>query len=926
MKKSIVFGVIINMLFRFITVVLLPVILLIAMNRGEAGEKSVQHYNEIVRPAYGELQKKTFDVLSYYDIQRPKIGLVLSGGGARGVAHLGVLEVFEENNIPIDFIVGASMGSLIGGLYAIGYSTEALHALVDTTDWQHILSLTDRTDRRDMFIGQKLSPRRGLFTLRFDGIVPVLPAGVTPAQRLSSFINQLVLQGVYHADTSYDNLRVPFRSVATDIISGDRVVFDSGDLVQALRASISIPLVFAPVKMGDMQLVDGGLVSNIPVDIARINECDIVIAVNTTSGMRSEEQLGAPWEYADQIITIMQQRWNRDQLRLADVIITPPIDEYAGSDFDKMSVFIEEGRRSAREAINEIRRRIDNYYASLMEADSVVYQNPLIKNAGGAANNDSLHTIPTGNNLSRPELIRKLNTIYASGWYRDVYASVNRDDHITYITLHKEKNPVLRRVHFIGNHHIGSDTLSEILSELIDLPLNHNKMRLALERVLLKYRTEGYSLAKIQGTDFDDSTGVLTVDINEGTLGAMVIKGNRQTRGYVIRREFPIRPGDVFKVDDAMRGVRNINGTGLFNQVLIGVRQTDSEPELIVNVDERYPDLMRLSMRIDETNHFQPMVELRNENLFGHGIQAGFSIGGGLQNRIYQVDYIVHRLFNTYVTSGVTGFYRFDDIPVYRDDPESSKRDWIRIKDGEYRQRKWGANISIGTQFERVGNLSYIIRLENHKIEERETGTFNPDTYTLVAQRISTMFDTFDKYPYPGEGVSFEAYYESALSLFGSEVSYSKFYINYESYNTFFRRHTLRPRIIFGFGDETLPLSEKFLFGGKDLFYGLREYDNRGRQILVLSFEYRFLLPFKIFTDAYLSARYDVGSVWTKPEDIRLKDFIHGIGIGLGFDSGLLGPIEIAVGRAYQSRGDIIDQTVPSGPLQTYFSIGYPLP
>lgn len=914
------------MLVRFITVLFFPVFLLSAVNGSDAGEKKMQHNDEIVRPAYGELQKKTFDVISYYDIQRPKIGLVLSGGGARGVAHLGVLEVLEENDIPIDFIAGASMGSLIGGLYAIGYSTEALHTLVDTTDWQYILSLTDVTDRRDMFIGQKLSPRRGLFTLRFDGIVPVLPAAVTPAQRLSSFINQLVLQGIYHAGASYDNLRVPFRSVATDIISGDRIVFDSGDLVQALRASISIPLIFAPVKMDGMQLVDGGLVSNIPVDIARINECDIVIAVNTTSGMRTEDQLSAPWEYADQIITIMQQRWNRDQLRLADVIITPPIDEYPGSDFDKMSLFIEEGRRSAREAIDEISRRIDNYYASLMEADSVVYHNPLFNYAGGAANNGLLHTIPIGNNIPRPELIRKLNTIYASGWYRDVYASVSRDDQNTHVTLHTEKNPVLRRVHFTGNHHIDSDTLSIILSELIDLPLNYRKIRLALERVMLKYRTGGYSLAKIQETDFDESTGVLTVDINEGILGAMSVKGNRQTRGYVIRREFPIRPGDVFKVDDAMRGLGNLNGTGLFDQVLIGIRQTDDEPELILTVDERYPDLLRLSLRIDEMNHFQPMIELRNENLFGHGMQAGLSIGGGLQNRIYQTDLIVHRLFSTYLTSGVTGFYRFDDIPVYRDDPESPDRDWRRIKDGEYRQRKWGANVSIGTQFERVGNLSYKIRLENHKIEEREPGTFNPDTYTLVAQRISTMFDTFDKYPYPGEGVRFEAYYESALSLFGSEVSYSKFYINYESYNTFFSRHTLRPRIIFGFGDETLPLSEQFLFGGKNLFYGLREYDNRGRQILVLSFEYRFLLPFKIFTDAYLSARYDVGSVWSKTEDIRLKDFFHGIGVGLGFDSGLIGPIEIAIGRAYQSRGDIIDQTVPSGPLQTYFSIGYPLP
>jgi NTE family protein len=914
------------MLLRFITVILFPVLFLFAVENGETRDRKTQVNTEIVRPAYGELQKKTFDVLPYYDIKRPKIGLVLSGGGARGVAHLGVLEVFEENDIPIDFIAGASMGSLIGGLYAIGYSTEALHAIVDTTDWQYILSLTDLTDRRDMFIEQKLSPRRGLFTLRFDGIVPVLPASVTPAQRLSSFINQLVLQGVYHADASFDNLRVPFRSVASDIVSGDRIIFDSGDLVQALRASISIPLIFAPVKLDNMLLVDGGLVSNIPVDIARIQECDIVIAVNTTSGMRTENQLGAPWEYADQIITIMQQRWNRDQLRLADVVITPPIEEYPGSDFERMSLFIEEGRRSAQNAVAEIRRKIDTHYSSMTETDTVVYKNPLVYFSGGSAHGEFLHGITSDNNLTHSNLVRILNTIYMSGWYRDVFVTVSRDEDNTHITLHTEINPVLRQVRFIGNQHIDTDTLSEIVSELIDLPLNHNKMRSALEHVLLKYRSEGYSLARIEGTEFDGSTGVLLLAINEGTLGGMLIQGNRYTRGYVIRREFPLRPGDVFKVENAMRGIRNINGTGLFNQVFISFRQTDSDPELIVNVDERYPDLLRLSMRIDEMNHFQPMIELRNENLFGHGIQTGLSVGGGLQNRVYQIDYIVHRLFNTYITSGITGFYRFDDIPVYRNDTESSPKSWRRIKDGEYRQRKWGANISVGTQFERVGNISFKLRFENHKIDELEPGIFKPDNYTLVAQRITAMFDTFEKYPYPSEGVGFEAYYESALSLFGSEVSYTKFLLNYESYNTYFKRHTLRPRILFGFGDDTVPLSEQFVFGGKDSFLGLREYDNRGRQIFILSLEYRYMLPFKIFTDAYLSARYDVGSIWTNPEDIRLKDFVHGVGISLGFDSGLIGPIEIAIGRAYQSRGDIIGQTVPSGPIQTYFSIGYPLP
>ncbi len=912
---------------RTIIVMMIPVLFCTGDILAKEDGRVESPATEIIRPEFGEYVQGTFDVLSHRKIERPKIGLVLSGGGARGVAHLGVIEVLEEHGIPIDFIVGASMGSLIGGLYAIGYSSEAMLALIDTTDWEYVISLTEDTDRRDLFIDQKLIQKRGLFTLRFDGIVPVIPASVTPAQRLSSFINHLVLQGIYHVRDSYDNLRMPFRTVATDIVTGERIVFDSGDLVQALRASISVPLIFAPVKMNDMLLVDGGLVSNIPVDIARYNECDIVIAVNTTSGLRAADQLNAPWEIADQIITIMQQRWNIAQLRIADVVITPPIDDYLGSDFDNMSLFIEEGRRSAKEAVDEIRQKIDGYYTSMKRADTVVYSKPTILFP------DFVEDIPQNmtvlsdrDSLRRPELVRILNGLYASGWYRDVYASVERNEAYTMITVNTEPNPVLRRVIFSDNHYVETDTLSAEFSDLLGVPINNLKIRTALENLVSLYRSKGFSLAKIQGTAFDESSGVLTITINEGILDKVLFKGNRKTRGYVIRREFPIRPGDVFKVDEAMRGIRNINGTGLFNQVLINVKEVEDGSQLVINVNERHSDLIRLSMRIDELNHFQPMIEVRNENLWGHGMQIGLSIGGGLQNRVYQADYKASRIFDTYFTSRIGAFYRFDDIPIYRDDPESSPANWVRISDGEYRQKRWGADLSIGRQFERFGNISATLRLENHEIEERVPGNFNPEKYRLVAQRLTSMFDTFDKFPYPTEGVGLHTYYESALSFFGSEVSYTKFFVSYESYNTFYNRHTIRPRLIFGFGDETLPLSEQFSFGGKDLFYGLREYDSRGRQIFLINLEYRFKLPFRILTDTYLHARYDFGSIWTNIENIHLRDLTHGIGIGLGFNTAILGPIEIAIGQAYQSRGDIIDQTVPSGPIQTYFSIGYPLP
>jgi len=913
------------LLIRIIMTVVMAVIVVPASLWSEEDDS----HREIVRPEYGETRQNKFDVFPYREIKRPKIGLVLSGGGARGIAHLGVIEVFEEHGIPIDFISGASMGSLIGGLYALGYSTDALNALVDTTDWDRILALTDAPDRRDLFVDQKITPRRGLFTLRFDGIVPVIPSAVTPAQRLSNFINQLVLQGVYHPFDTFDDMRIPFRTVASDIVTGNRVVFDRGDLVQALRASISIPLVFAPVKLDDMLLVDGGLVANIPVDIATEYGCDIIVAVNTTSGMRTADQIGAPWEVADQIITIMQQRWNRDQLALADVIITPPIENYLGTDFNRMQFFLSEGRKSAEDVIPVILEKIEHYYTTQMESDTVVYYNPSFSFSGTGTNEyikRAGFSFSEQDEISRRELISQLNTLYETGWFSNVYASVDHNKTETMITIYTEIYPVLREVIFEGNAYIPTDTLQALFSDVVDNPTNNRNVKQALEQVVSVYRSKGYSIAKITSTDFDAESGQLTITIDEGVINEIVYEGNQKTRGYVIRREFPLQQGDIFQVDQAMRGVRNITGTGLFDQVLINVDDTDGQSQLIVKVDERHSELIRLSMRIDEAYHFQPLIEVRNENLFGHGMETGLSIGGGLDNRVLMTDYIAHRIFDTYLSSRIAAFYQFEDIPVYIDDPESLPTNWVRIEEGEYRQRRMGANISLGAQFERLGNVSGTLRLENHKIEEKSPGDFNPAEYRFIAYRLASMFDTFDRYPYPNEGVGIHAYYESGSSLLGSDVSYSKFFVSYESYSTFYNYHTFRPRIMFGFGDETLPLSEQFSLGGKSQFYGLREYDSRGRQIFLLNIEYRLKLPFRILVDTYLHARYDVGAIWTTQQDIHMRDLMHGIGIGLGFDTTILGPIEIAIGRAYQNRGDIIDQTVPSGPLQTYFSIGYPLP
>jgi len=198
---------------------------------------------------------------------RPRTCLVLGGGGARGAAHIGVLKVLERERVPIDCIVGTSMGAVVGGLYASGYTADEIKAVLDRIDWAEVLRDKPPRDERSM--------RRKEDDLRLLGGVEVglsngkiaFPQGLIQGQKLEMLLRRLLLPTWQVRD--FDHLPIPFRAIATDIVSGEKVVFAQGDLALAIRASMSVPGVFAPVRYEDHLLVDGGVVDNVPIDEAR---------------------------------------------------------------------------------------------------------------------------------------------------------------------------------------------------------------------------------------------------------------------------------------------------------------------------------------------------------------------------------------------------------------------------------------------------------------------------------------------------------------------------------------------------------------------------------------------------------------------------------------------------------------------------------
>src|SRR3984885_11640519 len=206
---------------------------------------------------------------------RPRICLVLSGGGARGMAHIGVLKVLEELKIPIDCIAGTSMGAVVGGLYASGMTAAQIDTTMRSVDWQE--AFRDAPPRRDLAFRRKQDDQNFLVRLPLGlkhGKI-LLPKGFIQGQKLQETLRQLTLP--FSNSTDFDLLPTPFRAVATDLVTGSAVLLDKGDLSIAMRASISAPGLFAPVETQGLLLVDGGLAENLPIDVARQMHADILI-------------------------------------------------------------------------------------------------------------------------------------------------------------------------------------------------------------------------------------------------------------------------------------------------------------------------------------------------------------------------------------------------------------------------------------------------------------------------------------------------------------------------------------------------------------------------------------------------------------------------------------------------------------------------
>jgi NTE family protein len=281
-------------------------------------------------------------------IDRPTIGLVLSGGGARGLAHVGVLEVLEELRIPVDRIAGTSMGAIVGGLYASGLPSDSLRSLVQGIDWELLLS--DTPPRSSLAFHRRAEERRYPVELEI-GITKAglaLPGGLIAGQDMGLLLRRHSLPVATVED--FSRLPIPFAAVATDIETGERVVLDRGDLVEAMRASMAIPVVFSPVEREGRILVDGGLVDNLPVELAREMGADVVIAIDASPPLLDRERLRTVLGISEQVVNFLGRQDLPREMASADVAIDLGFEDVGIFDFREADSIIAKGSAVARDS------------------------------------------------------------------------------------------------------------------------------------------------------------------------------------------------------------------------------------------------------------------------------------------------------------------------------------------------------------------------------------------------------------------------------------------------------------------------------------------------------------------------------------------------------------------------------------------------
>jgi NTE family protein len=832
----------------------------------------------------------------YLQIQRKKITLALSGGGARGFAQIGILKVFEKYGLPIDGIAGTSIGAVIGGLYASGYTAGEIESIAHQIQWSEIMQ--DSPQRSQLFIGQKEEKERSLIQLRLKGSSFYFPSGISAGQSLATKLSEIILNAPLSIESNFDNLCIPFRSVTTDLHTGEKIVLNKGSLLDAMRASMAIPLLFTPVQFQNHWLVDGGLVQNLPVSEARSLNGDIVIAIDTSSKLWDEAALNSPWKIADQVTTIMQKKQVDSELESADIQIQPHLEGFSNTDFEQINSLVEAGEKAAEAVIPQLEHLLMTKSQDTtdlqFQIDEVIFHGCIKTNPNHLVSTTSFDLTKK---VNRSQIVWVGQSLMQTGFFKTISAFVDTINHKVFFQI--QENPNIESIQLLGNHLFSDSLLLSKMKTKAGSLLNHQMGRHDIQALLKPYRNSGYSLAAIDTMTLQK--GQLVIHIDEGIVDQIQLTGNKKTRPYVILRELSFSAGDLINTTQIIKGIDNIYSTGFFEDVHFNLSRNNHKYRLTLHLNEHAYTLLRLGLRYDTERRTQGFIELARDNLFGFGWKGSlFGLYGDWNQKI-KAHLWSNRLFNTMLTFNLNISAEKRKYPYFQDFQNV----------GFYNKNRLFGSFSVGQQMRRFGTVSVSFGSEDLDINPIEGQAVPNESYTLTCLSIRSLVDSRDRVPFPNTGKLHILEYESGMEFLGSDIPYFRLYSLMEAYYPFLNFLTFHPRLYWGTADLLTPFGKQFRLGGMDSFLGLPEESLTGKRVFNVSGELRTPIPWPRWLESYLSIRYDLGGIWGKYVKIAPKDFLHGIGAILSIKTPL-GPLHIGFG------------SMSEGYSRFYLSAGYP--
>lgn len=477
------------------------------------------------------------------------IGLVLGGGGARGAAHIGVLQVLEREHIPICRVAGTSMGAIVGGLYAAGYSPDEMQHIVTTLDWRDVLS--DDPDRADMPMRRKDADYRYLlnFEVGYRNGRIITPAGFVQGQKLLLLLRRLLISTWDVHD--FDQLAIPFRAVATDIVAGKPVVFGSGELPLAIRSSMSVPGAFAPVNVDGKLLVDGGLMDNVPIDVIREMGAQRLIVIDVGSPLSTQEQLTNPVALLSQMVSaLMDEKTQRQLATLTpdDILIRPALGDITASQFNRGAEAIAIGQAAAEAVLPRLRalaaspaewqtfearhrqREFDPALIAFLKVDGTNTQTaPFIRNSLASE---------VGKPYDPDRLEQQIGNVYGRGNYQQIDYRLEQQDNqrgLLIIPADKPWGPIYGRVGLQLDNNFNGNSQYLVSGEIN--ATNINRYGAEWRSTLWGGRIGGVATEFYQPTGQNATTYVEPFGLlrNED-LPIFDNSGNRQLADYRVRR------------------------------------------------------------------------------------------------------------------------------------------------------------------------------------------------------------------------------------------------------------------------------------------------------------------------------------------------------------------------------------------------------